>query len=238
MMGKEDRREPRPDRGRPVEALTASALAVALAVVLHQLRLFRLPQGGEVTLGSAVPIWVVARRYGWMRGALAGLATGAILFLVEGVAVHPLEPFLDYGLGWAAMGLAGLTPSVECGAILSLLVRYLTETVSGVLFFSSYAPKGTGIWTYSLLYNSYLAVDGLLGICLLELIGGRLPELFGRRRGEGTAVEPDRQGRWVGVLAALVVGVMLVQALLWHSIQGRSRETDKAKPGSGQALRP
>ncbi len=39
-------------------------IAVALAVVLAQVRLFRLPQGGSVTAGSMVPLFYVSLRWG------------------------------------------------------------------------------------------------------------------------------------------------------------------------------
>ena len=36
------------------------AMAVALAMVLHQLKIYRLPQGGSITAGSMVPLLLVA----------------------------------------------------------------------------------------------------------------------------------------------------------------------------------
>jgi thiamine transporter ThiT len=42
----------------PTRAITAVAAATALALVLGYLKLYRLPQGGSITLETAVPDWV------------------------------------------------------------------------------------------------------------------------------------------------------------------------------------
>lgn len=49
-------------------ALALSALLVALAIILNQLILFRMPQGGSITAFSMVPIVLCAYFYGVRRG--------------------------------------------------------------------------------------------------------------------------------------------------------------------------
>ena len=51
------------------------ALMLALTIVLHQLRLFHMPQGGSVTLGAMVPLLFLTYRYGAGIGCLAGFPT-------------------------------------------------------------------------------------------------------------------------------------------------------------------
>ncbi|MBI4864773.1 MAG: energy-coupled thiamine transporter ThiT, partial [Candidatus Riflebacteria bacterium] len=146
------------DRSR--EATVVAGLAIALTVVLHQVRLFRMPQGGSITLGSAIPLWIVARRFGPVWGALSGVGAGVLLFVLGGAPVlHPVQPILDYVLAFGSMGLASLPRSLTGGVALSILVRFTIQVVSGVVFFATYAPSGVNALTYSMVYNSYLVVD-------------------------------------------------------------------------------
>ena len=48
------------------------ALMLALTIVLHQIRIFHMSQGGSVTLGAMVPLLLLSYRYGPGIGALAG----------------------------------------------------------------------------------------------------------------------------------------------------------------------
>src|SRR5687767_669825 len=97
------------------EKMVACALAIALSVVLHLVRVFELPQGGSITLGSAVPIWIVARRYGLGAGLTAGAGTGLLLLLLQGKVYHPVQALLDYPIAYATLGLAALTRHAELG---------------------------------------------------------------------------------------------------------------------------
>ncbi len=114
-------------------------IAVALAVVLAQVRLFRLPQGGSVTAGSMVPLFYVSLRW----GAIAGGVAGVLHSLIGPFIVHPIQYLLDYPIAYAAIGLAGFfqgRPVV--GVIIGGAGRWFSHFLSGIVFFASYAPKG------------------------------------------------------------------------------------------------
>src|SRR5664280_1675477 len=66
-----------------VQALAEVGVAVALAAVLGQLRLFMMPQGGSVSL-EALPIIFVAVRRGVVPGATAGLLYGLLQLVLPG----------------------------------------------------------------------------------------------------------------------------------------------------------
>lgn len=51
--------------------LVNMSLMLAITVVLHQIKLFHMPQGGSVTAGSMVPLLFIAYRYG-ARWSLEG----------------------------------------------------------------------------------------------------------------------------------------------------------------------
>lgn len=175
-----------------LQLLMEMALAVALAAVLHFVRLWQLPQGGTVSL-EMLPIFVVALR----RGLGAGTATGAVFGLVDVVlepyVVHPAQLLLDYPLAMALVGTAGLLRpvwrrfvdasrgdesarsftlglvlGVTPGVLLGTGLRFVSHFASGVIFFASFAPKGQPVWLYSLIYNgSYVFLSG--AACLVAM---------------------------------------------------------------------
>jgi thiamine transporter len=58
------------------------AIFAALAVVFDWLTLFKMPQGGAVTL-SLVPILFVAYRHGVKAGMITGLIVGIVTFILN-----------------------------------------------------------------------------------------------------------------------------------------------------------
>ena len=67
------------------------ALMLALTIVLHQIRIFHMPQGGSVTLGAMVPLLLLSYRYGPGIGALAGFLYGLINIIQDPFIVHPVQ---------------------------------------------------------------------------------------------------------------------------------------------------
>ena len=88
--------------------LANAALCIALAFVLSYIRLYKLPQGGSITLASMLPIFLFAYAYGVAPGMLVGAAYGILQFIQDAYFVHPVELLLDYPLAFALLGLAGL----------------------------------------------------------------------------------------------------------------------------------
>lgn len=164
-----------------LEALVSSGLAAALAVMLHFVRVWKQTQGGSVTLASALPVFLVARRYGLKTGVACGVATGTLLAILEGQFVHPLQPFIDYPLAYGLLGLSALTQIPALGATLATVARYATHVASGVLFFSSYAPAGRSPLVYSLVYNAFLIPDLAIALALMKVMESQAPHLLKAR---------------------------------------------------------
>ena len=162
-----------------LEPMVAAAMGASLSVTLHFIRLFRLPQGGSVTLASALPVWIVARRFGFKAGLACGATTGLLLAMLEARPVHWLQPITDYPLAYGVLGLAAMTSSPIRGALLSTAARFAIHVASGVAFFSSFAPPGTSPLMFSLAYNaSYVLPDLILALCLLVALQTRAPHLL------------------------------------------------------------
>ena len=129
------------------------ALCVALFVVLSYLPLYRMPQGGSLTL-DLVPLIIFAWRRGAGWGCGAGTLAGVLHMMLGGFVVHPLQILLDFPLAYASMGLAGFRSIRKpMGLVLAGFSEAACHILSGVLFFSSYAPKGMNPWIYSTVYN-------------------------------------------------------------------------------------
>ncbi len=161
-------------------ALVYGALCVALSFLLSYLKLFEMPQGGSITLCSMLPVTLYAHWFGTRNGLIAGCAFGLLQFIQEPIAVHWLQPVLDYALAFTCVGLAGSFPkSLPLGILVSGIGRILCSTISGAVFFAEYAPPSMNPWVYSILYNTLsLGPDSL--ICIVVALLAPAKRLFER----------------------------------------------------------
>ena len=145
-------------------------------MILGFLKLYRLPQGGSITL-EAVPILFLALRNGPRAGVAAGMLAGVLKLLLDSFIVHPVQLLLDYPVAFASLGLAGIFPATPRASILLAgACRWSSHFLSGVLFFESYAPEGIQVSNYAALYNlSYVGPETLLGILLVPTLIRRVP---------------------------------------------------------------
>ena len=148
------------------------ALMLALTIVLHQLRIFHIPQGGSVTLGAMVPLLFLTYRYGAGIGCLAGFVYGMINLMQDAFIVHPLQVLFDYPLPYMALAIAAAVPGrIYLGAALAFSARFLCHYISGVVFFGSYAPPDTSPYLYSLVFNAtYLVPEAVICLLLLRIL--------------------------------------------------------------------
>lgn len=144
-------------------------LMIALTVILHNIRLYHMPQGGSITLGSMIPILLIALRYGPMGGYLAGFVYGLINLIQDPFILHPVQVLFDYPLPYMALGLAGyFRENIFLGAILASCGRFICHFISGSVFFASYAPAGMSPYWYSFVFNATYLIPELI-ICLIIL---------------------------------------------------------------------
>lgn len=155
-----------------IKALTYSAIAVAVAYVLNQITLFRMPQGGSITPFSMLFIVMIGYYFGVRQGILAGAAFGLLDLLINPYVIHPIQMLIDYPLAFASLGMGsvlkkqGIIPTY----LLGVFGRLVCSVLSGVIFFGSYAPEGQGAFMYSTIYNgSYMGAEALLTCVLLAI---------------------------------------------------------------------
>lgn len=144
------------------------ALMLGLTIVLHQLRIYHLPQGGSVTAGACVPLILVSLRYGFPVGMLAGFLYGFINLMQDPFILHPVQVLFDYPLPYMAFGLAAISrKNILLSTAVAFLARFLCHFISGVVFFSSYAPEGMSAVVYSLTVNATYIVPECIICCLI-----------------------------------------------------------------------
>ena len=148
-------------------SLVYGALAISLAFVLSYLRLFHMPQGGSITPGSMLPIFVYAYWYGPRKGLIVGLAYAALQMIQDAWFVHPVQILLDYIFAFGLLSVAGFfKKNLYLGITAGGAIRFVCHWVSGAIFFAEYAPEGVNPWIYSLGYQASCILPDLV-ICIV-----------------------------------------------------------------------
>ncbi|MBN1041679.1 energy-coupled thiamine transporter ThiT [Clostridium botulinum] len=149
----------------------------AMALILRCIRV-PLPTGSSIALLGVLPTMLLGIIYSPQLAIISGLITAMLsIILVPGYApVHPLQIFVEHFPALSVLGFAGIFDcskkyKMVLGSFISIALNVLFHTVSGVLFFSQYAPSGMGAWTYSITYNlSSHGVEGIIAIFILTIL--------------------------------------------------------------------
>ncbi len=155
-----------------IKQITFSALCLALAFVMSNIKLFKLPMGGSVTLFSMFFVCYIGYLYGPRVSLSAAFAYGLLQMIIDPYIISVPQLLCDYILAFGALGLAGFFYEKKNGMIIGYLVgifgRFVFSTLSGVIFFADYAPEGMSPFVYSATYNgSYIAAEAVLTIIVL-----------------------------------------------------------------------
>lgn len=180
-----------PTRSEKTKRLTLSGVLIALGTVLSLLTIFKWPWGGSITVCSMLPLAVLGYTYGVKWGLLSGFVYGVLQALLGATMSQAFAGMdagstiailcLDYLLAFSVIGISGMfkgkiknhTVALVIGTIVAVLARYLVHTISGYIFYASYAdwffgeafvndfsaaivatcsPKMLGL-VYSIIYN-------------------------------------------------------------------------------------
>lgn len=172
--------------------LAESALMVALSAAVFafsDLMPWPFPYGGGFTLFGQVPIIIVSYRHGIKNGlrsalvlAIFEMITGYRNFsYVKGFGAYLLVAFLDYIIAFGCLGLGGMfkgafgskqPKELALGGATVCVFRFICHFISGVTIWKGYAPEGTAVALYSLLYNgSYMLAELILTVVGLLAVG-------------------------------------------------------------------
>ncbi len=149
--------------------LAEIAIGVALATVLSTIKVISMPYGGSVTLGSMVPILLIAFRRDVKVGVTAGVTYGLVQMMLDGWFYSPVGMLLDYPLAFGVLGIAALFKKQPIiGVVVALAGRFVFHFISGVVFFGMYAPEGMSPVLYSAIYNGgYIFVEIIISAVLV-----------------------------------------------------------------------
>ena len=167
------------------------AITIALSYVLGLFDIFKLPQGGGVSLES-IPLMIFAFIEGPLYGFFAGFIYGLSLISKPSAFLHPIQFFLDYPLAFSSFFIIGFTSlkpnSFETFlyAMLSFCFRFFFHMLSGIIFCSLFMPNlSENIWKYVAIYNaSYLLPTSFICIGLYLPISKKLKFLLSGKGGE------------------------------------------------------
>ncbi|MCR5295766.1 MAG: energy-coupled thiamine transporter ThiT [Lachnospiraceae bacterium] len=154
--------------------LAFAAGALALAVVTSYIKLFHLPMGGSVTLFSMFFVTLIGYWYGPAVGLMAGVAYGLLQMILDPYIVSLPQMLVDYPFAFGALGIAGFFSNRKNGMLFGYIAavcgRFLFAVLSGVIFFSDYAPEGMSPLIYSISYNgSYLLAEAVITLILISV---------------------------------------------------------------------
>ena len=190
-------------RNKKIGILAECAVMLALAFALSMAKLYEMPLGGSVTVGSMLPIMMIGIKYGPKIGvgtaflysvtqALQALASGNVFPYCETGTTLVVCILFDYVVPFTILGLSGIfmkcssirTEEVRAyiGMAATVVVRFLSHFITGVVIWKQWAPEGMGKYLYSFLYNgSFLGVDFaiLLVIAVLMLRKNEIRRLLG-----------------------------------------------------------
>lgn len=150
--------------------LAFMAITIALSTVLGTISIYKMPQGGSVTLGSMVPILLLTFIYGPEVGFLTGFVYGLINLITGPYILHPVQVLLDYPLPFMMLGTAGYFKNTYVGTAIGIFARFICHLLSGVVFFASFAGDQNPL-IYSIIYNgSYLVPELIITVLVMALL--------------------------------------------------------------------
>ena len=203
------------------------ALSTVLAQVCALIPFLNLPFGGCVTIASVLPIVIISYMYGIRHGLFTSFAYALIQIVADlmlghssvilalftpssdsygGAVMAIFVLLLDYIVAYTVLGLGGVfrnrmskTAALCLGAVLALVLRYVSHVISGAIFYGAWAEwfftdtvaAGWGIskWimahtsgaslsvAYSMVYNACYMLPEILLTGALATLVARIPNI-------------------------------------------------------------
>lgn len=157
--------------------MVKTAVLIAVAYVLNQITLYRMPQGGSVTPGSMFVIVFIGYLFGTKQGILAGMAFGLLDLLINPYVIHPVQLLLDYPLAFGALGLGSLFRNSKNGLlktyVVGIVCRFIVSSLSGIIFFlditNGVIPGLVAAISYNLFYVGTEGVVTAVILCIPQV---------------------------------------------------------------------
>lgn len=136
-------------KNNKTQKLVTTAVLIALSTVLSMIKVFQAPLGGSITLMSMLPLCLISIMYGTAWAIAPCLLYGAIQMLLGNPFGWGLTPqilvgciLFDYIFAFGVLCFAGIfrkkgVKGIVCGITLASLLRFISHTFSGVVFFKN-----------------------------------------------------------------------------------------------------
>ncbi len=154
---------------KPIDTrrLVETAIMMALAFVLSNIKIIQMPLGGTVTLASMLPIVMIAIKYDLKWGLFTSLLYGVVQLSLSFVKVigwgMPVPEtigclLLDYLIAYAVLGFGGIFSKKGIagqliGIMIALTLRFVCHYLSGTIIFGVWEDGTGAVLLHSLLYN-------------------------------------------------------------------------------------
>ncbi|KAA6450311.1 energy-coupled thiamine transporter ThiT [Bacillus swezeyi] len=189
------------NQSKQLVRLIEIAIMTGIAIILDMVSgmFLKMPQGGSIAV-MMIPIFLISFRWGLKAGLTTGFLAGLLQFVSGGLYIaHPLQFLLDYFIAPTAAGIGGafavpirkassekkrgkLVSYVTLAVLIGSGLKFLAHLISGAVFFGHYAPQGTPVWIYSLVYNgTYMLPSFIICTIVLCLLLLTAPRLLGRQ---------------------------------------------------------
>ena len=184
----QNEKEHKPDQNgqqaNRTKILAEVAIFSSLSAVLYAIKLFILPYGLSITIGSFVPVMWLSLRRGVKTGLFAGTIFGILAFFVDSiifgpqnVAVNPVQFVLEYPIAFALLGLAGVfhkktTGFALAGTCFAIFVKFLIHAFAGYIFwvYVYQFPEEWGVWWPVVSNGSFHLVESVVSLILLSML--------------------------------------------------------------------
>lgn len=214
--------------------ITESAIMIAFATVLSEVKVMDMPMGGSVTAFSMLPVAIIAYRYGMKWGFFTGFVSGLFQMLLGMKNLQYGTTFLavaciilfDYLVAFGVQGFGGLFrgkiknqgAALAAGCAVACALRFCCHFITGLFIWGVWAPEGMPAWFYSLVYNgSYMLPETIItvaGAFLISLFLNFSSLNITRRR----AKTEESQPRNNAAFAAKLVGIVIIIGGILYSV--------------------
>lgn len=223
--------------------LAEAALLIAMGTVLSVFKLIDLPYGGSVTVGSMLPVLIIAYRYGTGFGMASSLAFGIIQQLLGLKTLSYVTTWqsilavilLDYIVAFMVIGLGGLFRKLSSerlalvlGALLACILRFACHFTSGITVWKGISIPMKAAVIYSLGYNAtYMIPETVIFVALAWYIGSVLDF-----RGDTVTTFQTVTGKslpvlkWIGGLLLAVAVIIDVRFVFSNLQNGETGDFD------------
>ncbi len=174
-------------RSLTIRMMVESAILIGIATVLNEFIKVDAPWafGGSITLGSMLPMILIAWRWGTKQGLFSALVFSLMQLLLGvknvtyGQTVFQMLAIalLDYIIAYTAYGLGGIfknrlnnkAVALVSGILLAGIIRFICHFFSGWMIWDALWPneKGLSSAVYSLIYNGgYMLPEVVVAIVI------------------------------------------------------------------------